>query len=292
MTEASSPVAFERILTADDPRVADYRGIAEPELLRARDLFVVEGRLTVARLLTDPRWRVRSVLVSDAAARQLATALSALSHDVPVFISAAQNFRGITGYHIHRGCLALVERPPAAGFEELLKAIRVAVVLEAVTNADNVGGVFRSAAALGADAVMLSPQCCSPLYRKAVRTSMGAALRVPFIHFEEWPTPLVRLRQNGFMLVALVAASRRAASTTLEVFASGTLPTKLALLVGSEGPGLTSAAESAADVRVNIPMLPGVDSLNLSVATGIALEQLTRGTRGRGILPGRTDAQT
>jgi tRNA G18 (ribose-2'-O)-methylase SpoU len=291
MTEASGPVAFERINNPNDPRLEDYRGVAEPELLQSRNLFIAEGRLVVTRLLSDPRWTVRSVLLSDAAARHLCAEVASLSN-VPIFVSSAANFLGITGHNIHRGCLALVERPPAVGFEHLVEMSRLVVVLEAVTNADNVGGVFRNAAAFGADAVLLSPQCCSPLYRKAVRTSMGAALRVPFIHFEEWPAPLTRLRQHGFTLVALVATSSGPPLTMLEVFASSALPTRLALLVGSEGRGLTSAGESAADVRVHIPMLPGVDSLNLAVATGIALEQLTRAMRGRGILPGRTDAQT
>src|SRR5262245_55772101 len=199
-----SMALFERITGPDDPRVADYRTIAEPELLRSRNLFVADGRLVVKRLLTDARWKVRSVLVSDAAARQLATALSALPRETPVFVTGASDFLGITGHNIHRGCLALVERPRAVVLGELTGTIRVAIVLEDVTNADNVGGVFRNAAALGAGAVMLSPRCCSPLYRKAVRTSMGAVLSVPFVHFDEWPAPLADLRRNGFTLVALV----------------------------------------------------------------------------------------
>jgi tRNA G18 (ribose-2'-O)-methylase SpoU len=291
-TFGTTGFAIEQILTDDDPRVADYRAIGEPELLRSRNLFVAEGRFVVARLLADPRWKIRSLLVSDAAARQLVAERSRLPAGVPVFLTAARNFQGITGYHIHRGCLALVERPPVVGLEQLVETIRVAVVLEAVTNADNVGGVFRNAAAFGADAVMLSPRCCSPLYRKAVRTSMGATLQVPFVHFESWPAPLSVLRASGFTLVALTATTGGASFTTLEAFASSSVPVRLALLVGSEGAGLTPVAASAADVCVHIPMRQGVDSLNLAVATGIALEQLTRGARGRGILPGRTDPQT
>jgi tRNA G18 (ribose-2'-O)-methylase SpoU len=292
MTGPSSRVGFERILGPGDPRVADYRAIAEPELLRSQNLFVAEGRFVVERLLADPRWKVRSVLVNDAAARQLATALSAFPREIPVFVTGAPDFLGITGHHIHRGCLALVERPPTVGFDELMSTIHVGIVLEDVANADNIGGVFRNAAALGADAVMLSPRCCSPFYRKAVRTSMGAVLSVPFVHFGEWPAPLAELRRNGFTLVALVAGSLDPLTATLAEFASRPQPSKLALLVGSEGSGLRSASESAADVRVHIPMAPGVDSLNLAVATGIALEQLTRTSRRRGILPGRTDPDT
>jgi tRNA G18 (ribose-2'-O)-methylase SpoU len=292
MAETSGSAVFERILTPDDPRVADYRGVAEPELLQSRDLFIAEGRLVVTRLLLDPRWTVRSVLVNNAAKRDLEPILSSVCSRVPILVCETADFLGIAGHHVHRGCLALVERPPAIALEELLKAISLAVVLEGVANADNVGGVFRNAAAFGADAVLLSPRCCSPLYRKAVRTSMGAALRVPFIHFEEWPVPLARLRQNGFTLVALAASPFGRAMQTLEAFATRPRPAKLALLVGSEGSGLTPEAERAAHHRVHIPMEPGVDSLNLAVATGIALEQLTRATRGRSILAGRTEPLT
>jgi tRNA G18 (ribose-2'-O)-methylase SpoU len=161
----------------------------------------------------------------------------------------------------------------------------LAVVLEGVANADNVGGVFRNAAAFGADAVVLSPACCSPLYRKAIRTSMGASLRVPFVHLDEWPSPLMRLRAAGFTLAALTLGDP---SETLETFCSRARPPKLALVVGAEGAGLTPAVESGADHRIRIPIAPAVDSLNLAVAAGIALERLTRDTRGRGILAART----
>jgi tRNA G18 (ribose-2'-O)-methylase SpoU len=288
MPDAASSGGFERILKRDDPRIADYRGVSEPGLLRSRNLFIAEGRLVVTRLLADPRWKVRSVLVSDAAARRLETALSAVPASVQILMCEAADFLGITGFHIHRGCLALVERPTAPALGPLLQTTRLAVVLEAVSNADNVGGVFRNAAAFGADAVLLSPECCSPLYRKAVRTSMGATLTVPFIHFEDsWPEALARLQQEGFTVVALVATPDRPFVETLEAFAARPRSAKLALLVGAEGSGLTAAAESAANHLVHIPMEAGIDSLNLTVATGIALEQLTRATRGRGILAGR-----
>ena len=280
---------FERILTPQDPRLADYRGVSEPELLRSRNLFVAEGRIVVARLIEDERWTIRSVLVSEAARRDLEPRLAAVAAKLPVFVCESTDFLGITGHQMHRGCLALVERPAALPVHELLSRSRLAVVLEGVTNADNVGGVFRNAAAFGADAVVLSPACCSPLYRKAIRTSMGATLRVPFVHLEEWPSALPLLRAAGFTLVALTL---RDPSETLETFGSRTPPLKIALLVGAEGPGLTPAVESAADHRVRIPIEPSVDSLNLAVATGIALEHLARGARARGILIGRTEPLT
>jgi tRNA G18 (ribose-2'-O)-methylase SpoU len=271
---------FERILTACDPRVAVYRGVSDPDLLRSRNLFIAEGRIVVTRLI-ESRWSVCSVLVSDAARRGLESTLAAVPPRVPIFVCEAVDFFGITGHDIHRGCLALVERPPALHLEEVLAAARLAVVLEGVGNADNVGGVFRNAAAFGADVVVLSPTCCDPLYRKAIRTSMGATLRVPFVQLGEWPGSLAQLRAAGFRLVALTP---REPSEPLDTYAARARGPKLALLVGAEGPGLTAAVESAADDRVRIPIAHGIDSLNLAVATGIALEQLTRDIRGRDIL--------
>jgi tRNA G18 (ribose-2'-O)-methylase SpoU len=218
---------------------------------------------------------MRSVLVSDAAREALEPMLVKIADRVPILVCAATGFRGITGHDIHRGCLALIERPPAFTLADVPVAARLAVVLEGVSNADNVGGVFRNAAAFGADVVMLSPTCCDPLYRKAIRTSMGATLRVPFVQLDDWPATLVQLRSGGFRLVALTP---REPAERLEVFASRRRAPKLALLIGAEGQGLTTAVESAADDRVRIPIARGIDSLNLAVAAGIALEHLTRGS--------------
>ena len=146
-------------------------------------------------------------------------------------------------------------------------------MLEGVSNADNVGGVFRNAAAFGAGGVVLSPTCCDPLYRKAIRTSMGATLHVPFarVGARDWPGTLERVRAAGFTLVALTP---REPSETLDRFAARGAASRIALLVGTEGAGLTPSAEAAADHRVRIPIGVGVDSLNLAVATGIALHAL------------------
>jgi tRNA G18 (ribose-2'-O)-methylase SpoU len=264
---------LEQILTADDPRVVDYRGVSEPALLRSRHLFIAEGRIVVTRVIAEGRWRIRSVLVSAAARRDLEPSLDRLAADVPIFVCPAANFLEITGHDFHRGCLALVERGTERVLGDVLAEARLAVVLEGVGNPDNVGGVFRNAAAFGVDAVILSPACCDPLYRKAIRTSMGATLRLPFVRLDEWPAPLTELRRHGFRLVALTP---REPSEPLHLFASRARLTKVALLVGAEGPGLTVAVEAAADDRVRIPIAREVDSLNLAVATGIALEHLTR----------------
>jgi tRNA G18 (ribose-2'-O)-methylase SpoU len=262
---------FERIDGAQDPRVALYRDVSDAELTRSRGLFIAEGRLVVRRVIEDTRYRAQSVLVSEAARRSLESTLSAVASDVPIYVCEAGDFLGITGHNIHRGCLALVERPPARTLEALLTGSRTLVVLEAVANADNVGGVFRNVAALGADAVLLSPTCCDPLYRKAIRTSMAAVLRVPFARAGEWPGVLSNVRAAGFTIIALTP---REPSETLEAFRSRPRPDRVALVVGAEGAGLTPAVEATADYRVRIPMSDSVDSLNLAVAVGIALYAL------------------
>ena len=263
-------MTVERILDADDPRLADYRGVGDPELLRVRGLFVAEGRLVVQRAIEDGRYAIRSVLVSDAAHRSLESSLARVAADVPIYICEAGAFLGISGYNLHRGCLALVARPGAASVDDVLMGAKTVVVLEGVTNADNVGAVFRDAAAFGAN-VLLSPTCCDPLYRKAIRTSMASSLRVPYARIEEWPRGLADLRSGGFTSVALTP---RQPSMTLVAFARRR-PERLALLVGTEGAGLTPAVEAAADARVRIPISSAVDSLNVGVAVGIALHALT-----------------
>ena len=186
----------------NDPRVAAYRDIPEPELVRARGLFVAEGRLVVERLIEDGRCTIRSLLLSPAAHRSLEPMLTAIPPDTPVYVCEPRDFLGITGFDIHRGCLALAERPAPMATCEILRDARTLVILEGVTNADNVGGVFRNVAALGADAVMLSPTCCDPFYGKAIRTSMAATLRVPFAIVDDWPGGLGDVRATGFTLVA------------------------------------------------------------------------------------------
>ena len=259
----------------DDLRIAGYRDVSDGELLRARGLFVAEGRLVVRRIVEDRRHLVRSVLLSETARRALEPALEARAPDVPVYVCDVSDLLALTGFTFHRGCLALVERPAARTVEEVLRPADVAVVLEGVANADNMGGVFRNAAAFGAGAVLLDPACCDPLYRKAVRTSMAATLRVPFARLVRWPDQLADIRREGFRLVALTP---REGAEPIDAFASRPRASKLALLVGAEGSGLSPAVEASADCRVSIPIRRDVDSLNLAVATGIALHLLARRT--------------
>ena len=263
-----------RISGPGDPRVDAYHAVQDPELVRQRGLFVAEGRLVVERLIGERRFAIQSLLLSDAAFRALEPALSALELALPVFICAAADFHGITGYDVHRGCLALAARPAAPSLDVVLEDARAVVVLDGVTDAGNVGGIFRNAAAFGVDAVLLDSSSCDPLYRKAIRTSMAATLCVPFVRVEPWPDGLNELRRLGYGLAAFTPDPE---ARSLRSFAMNRLPDRLALLFGSEDSGLTGAAQGLADVRVRIPVRPDVDSLNLAVASGVALSWLTRG---------------
>jgi tRNA G18 (ribose-2'-O)-methylase SpoU len=262
-------MAVERLTGPGDARVEEYTSVADPKLVRERGLFVAEGRLVVQRLIEDGRYRIRSLLLSDAALRSLAPVLGDI--DAPIYVCASDDFHGITGYNIHRGCLALAERPAPSSAADLLAAARSAIILEAIANPDNVGGVFRNAAAFGVDAVLLSPACGDPLYRKAIRTSMAATLHVPYATLHEWPEALFDVRRLGFTIVALTP---RQPSEDLDAFARQHRSERLVLLVGSEGSGLTADAEQLADHRVRIPISDRVDSLNVAVAAGIAMDRL------------------
>jgi tRNA G18 (ribose-2'-O)-methylase SpoU len=267
-----SPARLVRIERADDPRVALYAAVRDPELARTHQRFVAEGRLVVRRLIEDARYRVDSVLVTETARQALASSLSQLPAQVPVYVCAAGVMNDIAGFHIHRGCLALAQRPEAPDLDLLLRESSLLVVLEDVSDADNVGAVFRNAAAFGVDAVLLSPGTCDPLYRKAIRTSMAASLRIPFTRLDDWPAQLVTVQRAGFSLVALTPATP---SETLAEFCASPRPGRLALLVGSEGPGLTAGALAAATRRVRIPINERIDSLNLAAATAVVLSRLS-----------------
>jgi tRNA G18 (ribose-2'-O)-methylase SpoU len=268
----------------DDPRIADYRNVPDPALLAERGVFVAEGRLVVRALLASRRFRPRSLLVSEASAASLEDALAAIAPTCPIYVASKALMSGIVGFNVHRGCLALGERPAASAAEDVLPpddAGALLVVLEGIANADNVGGIFRNAAAFGADAVLLSPGCCDPLYRKAIRVSIGGTLAVPFASGGAWPECLARLRKRGFAVVALTPGP---ASADIDGDASPWRSRRrLALLAGTEGGGLTRGALELADYRVRIPMAPGADSLNVATAVGIALHRLsTRVARARG----------
>jgi tRNA G18 (ribose-2'-O)-methylase SpoU len=270
----------------DDPRddrLIDYRNVPDAELLAGRGIFVAEGRLVVRRLIAGSRFAVRSVMVTDAARAALEEVLSARG-ELPVYVVPQALTTTIAGFDIHRGCLAIGERPEPAGWEAVASAAAntgaasgaaTLVVLERIANADNVGGIFRNAAAFGAGAVLLDPATTDPLYRKAIRTSMGAALHVPFGRAHAWPEALHRLRARGFALIAMTPSPSAAALRDV-TGAIGSTPA--ALVLGHEGEGLSQAAIEACTHQARIPIATGVDSLNVASAAAIALYELSHRT--------------
>jgi tRNA G18 (ribose-2'-O)-methylase SpoU len=265
------------MIRIDDPadaRLEEYRNVPDPELIEKRGVFVAEGRLVVARLLEGSRFRARSVLVTDAARQGMGGVLnSRTANDVPVYVVPQWIINAVTGFNIHRGCLAIGERSAVPPWQQVAATARRLVVIERVANADNVGAVFRHAAAFGVDGVLLEPGCTDPLYRKAIRTSMGAALQVPFARMEPWPSALVELREQGWSLVALTPTAK---GTLQEAVARLSPDAKTAIVLGHEGDGLSPEALAACNVHARIPMATGVDSLNVATACAIALYELTR----------------
>ncbi len=257
---------------AHDPRLSDYRAVSRPSLAAERGLYVAEGRLVVERVIAAQPTAVRSLLLNPAAFAALETATSSLPEATPVYVGPPSLFEALTGVDIHRGCLAIVERPREPAIEELIASSHLMVGLEDCGNADNMGAVFRNAAAFGVDALVLSPGCCDPLYRKSVRTSMAAVSTMSWARASNWLATLDGFRTAGIVLIALTP---RSPALTLDEFADMPRPDRLALLVGSEGDGLSDAALARADHRVRIPMTRSVDSLNLAVSTGIVLSRLS-----------------
>jgi tRNA G18 (ribose-2'-O)-methylase SpoU len=261
-----------RIADGGDARLSDYGGVRDPALLRERGLLIAEGRFVVRRLLGSSRITVRSLLLNDAAATGLDDVLAGAAANVEIYVASPDVITAATGFNMHRGCLAVAERPPDRSLDDVLSTSRFVAVLERVVDADNVGSAFRSAEAFGVDAVLLSPGCCDPFYRKAIRTSSGAALVVPFAAAAPWPDTLDRLRANGFVIAAMTPGGE---ATDIGNFA-GTAAAlgRIAVLLGTEGHGLTADALARADVRIRIPMSGALDSLNIATAAGIALHRL------------------
>ena len=257
--------------SASDPRLDDYRNIPDHELLERRGIFIAEGRMVVRRLLTRSRFAARSVMVTGAARHALADELDA-GNRMPVYVVPQALMDGVAGFNIHRGCLAVGERAQPAHWEAVVQEAQTILVLERMANADNVGALFRSAAAFGAGAVLLDAVSTDPLYRKAIRTSMGAALQVPFARAEPWPAALDALRSAGFTLVGLTPT----AVPTLAATSAALAGRRVALLLGHEGDGLSEPALASCDLLARIPMAPGVDSVNVATAGAIALYEFSR----------------
>jgi tRNA G18 (ribose-2'-O)-methylase SpoU len=263
---------IEPIDDVDDVRLADYRA-AIAGTGGTQGVFLAEGRLVVRKLLAADRFRTRSVLVTPAALSGLRDAL-ATAAEVPVYVASLTVLRSTIGYRFSRGCLAAGEVGATGSLEAILAARpKLLVVLDRVTDPDNVGAVFRSAQAFGAGGALLAPGTGDPLYRKAIRVSMGAALEVPYAEAPAWPVEIARLRAAGFTIVALTPRG------DVELGALGSLrplPERVALVIGGESTGIGAEVLRASDLRVRIEMEPGVDSLNLAAAAAIALHGLRR----------------
>lgn len=267
---------IERIDDLDDPRLGDYVHLREPSrrmgVERERGIFTVEGRLSVEALLASP-YEVRSILVAEEHVGRVA---SVLATDAPIFSLPSAEMEQVTGVHFHRGVLAVAERPELPSVADLVAGASRLLVLEAVNDHENIGALFRNAAAFGVDGVVLDPTTVDPLYRRSTRVSLGHVLHVPFARVTEgrWPDALDDVRAAGFTVLALTPSADAEAIGAV----AGERPDRVALLLGAEGPGLTAAAMAAADRRVRIPMAAGVDSVNVATAAAIALSTL----HGRG----------
>jgi tRNA G18 (ribose-2'-O)-methylase SpoU len=250
-----------------DPRMDDYRDLTtadrRPDRPGGRGLVIAEGVVVVRRLIDSP-FPVRSLL---GVPRRLAALTSDLAGlDVPAYAADAATMAEVVGFHLNRGVLAVADRAVPPDPATLLRHARAVAVLEGVNDHENLGGLFRNAAALGIDCVLLGPRCSDPLYRRSVRVSMGHVLRVPFAELPgTWPASLSMLRAAGLRVAALTPAA-----DAVPLAASSLPGERVALLLGAEGPGLSAEALEAADVRVRIPMASGVDSLNVATAAAVA----------------------
>ena len=265
----------EPIEDPEDPRLADYRDIRDAQRRLRTGTFIAEGRQVVRRLLDAGRYRARSALVTPPALAALGPALDAAG--VRTFLVRLEIVQAIVGLEFHHGCLAVGERglePSADGVFAEARTDRV-VVLEDLGDASNVGAIFRNALALGAGAILLSPGTADPLYRKAVRVSAGATVALPFARLLDWPRDLKRVRDAGYTLVALTPREDAVAIDALgRDRPRPARLARLALLLGTEGRGLSPEALAAADLHVRIPMTPAMDSLNVATAGAVALQAL------------------
>jgi tRNA G18 (ribose-2'-O)-methylase SpoU len=265
----------ELISDPDDERIGDYRALTDVDL-RTRweppnGLFIAEGELVIGRALRAG-YRMRSALVD----AKRAGRLTGLPPDAPLYAATPAVLEAITGFHVHRGILASFHRKPLPALAAVLAPARRLAVLEGLNTHTNLGALFRSAAALGMDAVVLSPDCADPLYRRAVRVSMGEVFAIPYAKADDWPAALRDIRAAGFTLLAMTPAADAVPLAGL----TAAQRERPALLLGAEGPGLTRQALAAGDVAVAIPMHHGVDSLNVATAAAIAFYELTRDDRG------------
>lgn len=263
---------IEHVASTSDPRLADYVGLTDAALRRTGERFIAESTVVVHRALDAGLEPVSFLL--DERHRALAGEWEATHPGVPVFVGPSAALEELTGFHLHRGALASMRRPEPRAVAELLADVerrsgarrsRIAV-LEGLTEHTNVGAAFRSAAAFGVDAVIVTPQCADPLYRRAVRVSMGTVFQVPWTRSEHWPEDVEVLRAAGYTVAGMTLGE---GAVTLDEFVRRDVE-RLALVFGHEGNGLAPETDAAVDARVTIPMDLGVDSLNVAASAAVA----------------------
>ncbi len=279
------------ISSLDDSRIAPYRDVKDRDLHRRDNLFIVEGKVTVTRLIERSRFPIRSLFLADTRIDPMQQALARLDPAIPVYTAPQTIMDAIAGFPLHRGILALAERTPALTISNLLETLvplppvgrgqgrgdaapgktstlqpATLLVLIGLSNHDNVGACFRNAAALGADAILLDETSCDPLYRKAIRVSAGTALSLPFTQKGSGAAIISELANLGYECWSLTPSNGC-------LLTSAKPPERLALVLGPEGPGLPSKLMDQT-TRITIPMAPGIDSLNVATAGAIALSHV------------------
>ncbi|WP_259613971.1 MULTISPECIES: TrmH family RNA methyltransferase [Microbacterium] len=259
---------LQHVTDIDDPRLDDYRRLTDTALRAAREpaegLYIAETATVIERALAAGH-EARSVLVSARRVEELRRIVG--ERAVPLLVVPDDVAEQVTGYQVHRGALAAMHRPALAPVADVLRGARLVLVLEDLGDHTNVGAAFRAAAGLGADAVLVSPRCADPLYRRSVRVSMGTVFQVPWTRIDDWQTAVTSLHEEDFDVAALALSE---GAVDLRDYAARR-PGKVALLLGAEGDGLTRTALDSADTVVTIPMAGGVDSLNVASAAAVAL---------------------
>lgn len=258
-----------------DPRLADYRALTDVELRRRiepeQGIYIAESAYVIGRAIAAGH-RPRSVLMAQSWRDRMHDLIAGLPDEVDVFVASHDLLEDIAGFHVHRGALAAMERPTLPSVADVVAGASRVVVLEDIVDHTNVGAIFRSVAALGADAILVSPRCADPLYRRSVRVSMGAVFSIPWTRCDVWPNELDDLRSQDFTVAALALEE---GAVPLDGFAQQ-VPGRVALILGAEGDGLSRAAMAKADAIVTIPMAMGIDSLNVAAASAVALWALRK----------------
>jgi tRNA G18 (ribose-2'-O)-methylase SpoU len=274
VTDPAPDIDVQDVTDPDDPRLDDFRDLnsvdRRPDLPTGKGLVIAEGVLVVQRMLAS-RFTPRALLGTDRRLLELKNDLAGTR--TPYYRASAEVMARAVGFHLNRGVLAAATRVLEPSVAQVIENAHTVAVLEGVNDHENLGSIFRNAAGLGVDAVVFGSGCADPLYRRAVRVSMGHALLVPYARALEWPADLVRLKEHGFALLAMTPQDD---ARSLPEAMAAVHDQPIALLVGAEGPGLTTAALRISDMRVRIPMARGTDSLNVATAAAVAFYERAR----------------